>query len=229
MQFQHRELLCHVNKACSTGGQLRKNGGPGRALHTEVQIFHEQNVKDHVHDHRRDQKVQRCTAVTQRAQYGRAQIVKHRCTHAHEDDEDVAVCVVKNLCRSIHQAKQIVGPEKADQANDRRDAASQPNKLCRTAADTLQISGTEALGNWDSKAGTAACGKAQDQKAQCARGADRCKGVQAEDAADQDTVGQIIKLLKQVPNQKRHAKSQDALQRRTRGHVSCHFHSTFQS
>ena len=227
VQIQHRDLLRHVDKARNAGGELRKHGGPGSALHTAVQILHEQNVKDHVHDRRSDQKVQRRAAVAQGAQHGGAQIVKHGRADAHEDDENIAVRVVKDLRRGVHQPQQIIGPEKADQADDRRDAEAQPHKLRRAPADTLQIPGAEALGNGDGETGTAAGRKAEDQKAQGTRGADRRKGVQAEDAADQDAVGQIIKLLKQVSDQKRHAKAQDALQRRTRGHVSCHFHSTF--
>ena len=222
MQVQHRDLLCHVYKAGNAGGKLGQHRRPCGALHAHVEVLHKQDIQNDVHCHRGDQEMQRRAAVAQGAQHRRAQVIQHRRADAHEHDEDIAVCVFKDLRRGIHEPEQIVRPEKADQPDHRRDPEAEPHKLGCTAADALRVPCPEALGDGDGKAGAAARGKAQDQEVQRPRGAHGGKGIQAQDAAYQNAVRNIIELLKQVADQKRRAEAQDAFQRRTCRHFVCH-------
>ena len=104
---------------------------------------------------------------------------------------------------------------------------AQPHELACPAADRLAVSGAEALSDGDGKAGADAQGEAQHKEVERSGGADCGKGVDAQNTPDDDAVGQIIKLLKQVAHQQRRAESQNSGQRRTCSHVSCHKDSSF--
>lgn len=222
VQIQHRHLLRHVDETGNARQKLGKYRRPGCALHAKTEVLHEQDIKEDVDNHRRDQEVQRGAAVAQGAQNGGAEIVQHGRADAHEDDEDVAVCLFDDLRRGVHQTEQIVRPEKADQPDHRCDAEAQPHQLRRAAADALHIARAEALGNRNCKAGAGAGGEAEDQEVERSRRTEGGEGVEPQDTADEDAVGQIVKLLKQVADQKRRAEAQDIFERRTRRHVMCH-------
>ena len=225
--MQHRHLQLDVHQAGQTGGGLRDNGGVGRALHVHAEAGHEQNIQQHIDEHRHDKKQQGRAAVAQGAEHAGGQIVENGGAGAHEHDEDVAVGLVVNICRGVGNAEQGACGEIGEQGDEQGEEKTQPDQLAGTAADSLGVSGTKALGDGDGKAGADAQGKAQHQKVQRPRGAHGGKGVDTQQTADDDAVGQIIKLLKQVSDQKRSAEGQNTAERRTCGHVSCHDRSSF--
>ena len=81
---------------------------------------------------------------------------------------------------------------------------------------------SEALGDRDGKAGADTERKPDDQKIQGAGHADAGKGIQAKNTADKDAVGEVVKLLEQVPDQQRNTEAQNTLQRGTCCHIFYH-------
>ena len=187
-----------------------------------MQIFHEQDVKKDVDHHRADQKMQGSAAVSERAKHGGAEIIQHGGPDAHENEEDVTIGVVEDLLRGVHQAEQIIGPEEADCLNQDGDPKPEPDQLRRALFDDVRPAGPEALGDRNGKAGADTEREPDDQEVQRPGHADARKGVQAENAADENAVGEVVKLLEQIPDQQRNTEAQDALQGRTCCHIFDH-------
>ena len=222
IQAQDRNLFVDVDQTGDAGGRLGQHRRIGGALHAHAQHLHEQQIQEHVHRHRADQKIQGAAAVPQGAEHRGGQIIQDRETGSQKHDKAIPVGIVKDLLRRAGQAQDLVGPEKGNDRDQRGKERAQPDGLPGAAAHGLPVAGAEALGDGDRKAGADAEGKAEDQKAQRARGADGGEGAHAEDAADQDAVGQVIELLEQIADQKRHAKGQHTGHGRARRHISCH-------
>ena len=208
--MQHRHLRLDIHQTGQPGNHLRDHGGVGGALHAHTEACHEQNVKQHVNKYGRDQKQQRRAAVAQGAEQAGGQIVQNGGPGAHEYNKNVAVGVVINLRRGVGQAQQRPGEKAGQPGEQQREEKPQPDDLARAAPHSGGIPRAEALGNGDGKAGADPQSKAQDQKVQCAGGAYGGKGLDAQQPAHDDAVGQIIELLKQVSYDKRSAESQNA-------------------
>ena len=192
-------------------------------LHSLNKFFRdEQDVQKDIDHNRDNQKMQGSAAVAECTKHGGAQIVQHGCPDAHEDEEDIAIGIVENLLRGVHQAEQIICPEEADQLNQDGDPEPEPNQLRAALFDDIRSSGPEALCNRDGKAGADPEGKPDDQEIQSPGHTNTGKGVQTQDTTDENAVGEVIKLLKQVPDQQWNAEAQNALQRRTCCHIFYH-------
>ena len=226
-EVQRGHAAADIHMAGRAGGQLRDHRGQGRALDAHAEHAHQEQVEQDVDDHGHDQEVHRGVAVAHGAQHGGAEVIQHRRAHAHEHDVEVAEGLVEDLGRGVDQTQDVVGPEGAQQHDERRQPQAQPDELARAALHAHGVSRAEALGHGDGQTRAAADGKAQDHKVQRAGSAHRGESVHAEDAADQDAVGQTVKLLKQVAQKQQPTEGQDASQGRTRRHISCCRHSGF--
>ena len=221
-EMQGRYPGVDVQQAGQPGSGLGDDGGQGGPLHAHAAGGHEQNIQHHVDDHRGDQEQQGGAAVAQGPQNTGAEIVQDGGPGAHEDDEDVGVSVVIDFGGGVDQAENIVGGEKGQHRQAQGKNQAQPDQLAGAAADGLLIPGAEALGDGDGKAGADAQGKAQHQEVQRPGGAHGGKGVDAQQPAHDDAVGQVIKLLEQVAHQQRRTEGENPRKGGPCGHVSCH-------
>ena len=222
MNIHEGNLFDDISHAGKPGNELRQNRCPGSSLHTCMQVFHEQDIKKNVDHDGPDQEVEGSTAVAKGAKYGGAEIVQHGCTDAHEDEKNITVGIIEDLFRCVHQAKQIICPEKADSLYEDRNAKPEQDQLCGTLFDNIHSPGTETLCDRNGQAGADTECKAKDQEIQSACHTDTGKGIQAQNTADKDAVGEIIKLLKQIPDQQRETEAQNTLQGRTCCHIFYH-------
>ena len=166
--------------------------------------------------------MQGSAAVAERAEHSRAEIVQHGRSDAHENEEDIAIRIVENFRRCVHHTKQVIRPEETNDLDDDGDPEPEPDQLCAAFLDDIRPSGPEALGDRNGKAGADTECKPDNQEIQSPGDADTGKGIQAQNTADKDAVGDTVKLLKQIPDQQRNTEAQNALQRRTCCHIFYH-------
>lgn len=149
-------------------------------------------------------------------------IIKDDGAGAHENDENVGIGIVVQVGRRVGDVQDPAGAEKGQGSDQHRGDQAKPDTLAAAAAYCRHVTGTEALGDGDGKAGADAQGKAQHQKVQRACGTHGGKGRGAQHAAHDDAVGQIIKLLKKIADQQWNTKCEDLPDGRAFGHISCH-------
>ena len=199
--MQGRHPGVDVQQAGQAGSGLGDDGGQGGPLHAHAKAGHEQNIQHHIDDHRGDEKQQGGAAVTQGTQDAGAEIVQNGGPGAHKDDEDIGVRVVVDLGGGVNQTENVIGGEEGKHRQAQGEDQAQPDQLPGAAADGLGIPGTEALGDGNGEAGADAQSEAQHQKVQRSGGAYGGKGVDTQQPAHDNAVGQAIKLLKQVAHQ----------------------------
>ena len=91
--------------------------------------------------------------------------------------------------------------------------------MIHVASESLHILRAEALGHRDTEAGAAAHAESEHEELDARAGADRRQRFHTEQTADDHRIDDVVKLLKQIPEQKRDHENEDQTKRGSRRHA----------
>ena len=148
------------------------------------------------------EKEQRNLAVANCSQISGKQVIKNICRNADADDHDISVCILKNIIRRVHKFQKRFHDHETEyrQYNGRKNG--QKDTVGCTAFYALYILSAIFLRNQDRKSGSDSLGKTDDQKHDRTGGTDSSQCICAYITADDNRIYHIIKLLKDISDDK---------------------------
>ena len=194
-----------------TGNQLADVGGDGRTGHTHPQPRDEHEVEEDVRARCDAQIEQRPLGVARRIQDARRHVVHDAEQHTAEVDLHIGHRVLQHLRRGIHGREQGTADEDAADGQDEAQKHGQRQCGVHGPLRILAVLRAKILRHHDARTHCDALTEADEQKDGRAAGADGCQRIAAHKVADDDGVGGVVQLLKQVAQDQRHRKQQDAL------------------
>ena len=181
------------------GKQLGENGSPGSACHTHSKRKDERKIQHDVQQGGQDEKVQRCSAVSQRPQNVGNQVIKNGGSRPEQHGEHVVVCHVVNAVRRLHPVKDRMRKKTADGGDEQCKGCGQDEGNSDALAHSLFISGPAALAEADAEAAGDSLDEAENEIDDDGGGAHCSEGVGTKGTANDHGVGQRVEQLKQIP------------------------------
>ena len=202
--------------------RLRKHRRPSRARNAHAEVNDEQKVETYVEHRSQYQEYQRRTAVADRAQHGRAEVVKHRRAESPINGHDIVVGIIDYVVRRIHQVKQRHGGDDAYRGKDNGQNDAQQQRRSDTPPDALFVPRSEKLTCLDREARGQSLNETDDEKRDRAGRAHARQGVVVYRLPDDYRVDHAVKLLENIADEYRYREYDDVAKRLTYGKVSCH-------
>ena len=166
-------------------------------------------LKRDVDGKRRRQKYGGCFAVPERTDEAILHVEQEKYDKSRKDNRNEVIRAVQNLGRGLHPDEQGSCERQDNRREQERHRYTEQNARRRTPAHTAPIPRTEALPRIDRNARTEPHDKAQCQKHETARTANRCERIHAEEAPDDKRIDKRIELLHHIARDKRQGKEED--------------------
>ena len=206
-----------LNVAEDCGDSLGDDGCQSNARDTH--ILNQQQVQNHIQGGGQQQEAESRHAVAKTSEDAGEHIIEEEAHDAQEVDVQVIPAVVDDGLGSAQQLQH----GHCDQGTHDHDHDACDEGHADAVADgfgeALPVSGAEALGYHDACAGGDTDKQGQQQIQNGAGTAYCCQGGVALVLTDDNGVGGVIKLLRQISKQHRNGKFHDPLPGRTKGHI----------
>ena len=212
----------NVPQAAKACHGLAEHRGKRSAEHAHFEDDDAEQVEADVQKACHQQEIQRTLAVAQSAHESAGNIIKQGERDAPEDGADVDVRQVDDIGRGIRPDQDGPGECHGHDGEHHRKGDAQPDRVGRVTAHLAVIFRAKRPGDGDGEAAGDAIDKAQHQIVQAAHAAHRRQRFHANKAADNDGIGQVVKLLEQAAQHQRHRKGKDQLERAALRHIFCH-------
>ena len=217
---ENREAADHDQHASDTGNQLGDQRGHGGTGDIHVNVEDEHQVQHHIDQGCENQEIDRCFAVTERAENAAGHVVEHGDRDAHENDADIGDGRIDDFLRCVHKAEHPGACEAGDDGDDNGERRAQIDGGGDIFPHAGLIARTEGLGDGNGKAGARTLNKAKDEEVDRAGITDGGQLGGAEHLADNGGIDKTVELLKQKPEQQGRGKRQDQPQGTALGQVS---------
>ncbi len=209
VQVQDGYASAYVCQAEQDGGELGQDGGESGAPDTEVQDADERQDEDDVEGAGDGEEHQRCARVADGADDRGEEVEEHQARDTEEADAGERGRLGQELGRGAQQCQRGAGEQAAGDGQDHGHACREDGASGDRASHPLVVAGSERLGGGDGEAGRHAPGEAEQEEQQARGGADGGEGLDAEVAADDDGVGELVELLDDVPDQQGDREDED--------------------
>ena len=169
----------------------------------------EEQVERDVDEGREDQVVERTAAVAEGVHDALAGVVEHDGQHACKIVAEIGDGVRQNLRVGSHPAQDRRGKDNAEACQQNTAANADENIRVDGTGNAVVVAGAEIARNGDARAHGHAHKEADEQENQRPGGADGCQRLVAEEAADDQRICRIVKLLKNLAEQHGNCKRHD--------------------
>lgn len=224
-EVEDREASADPPQAQERGDGLGGGGGESGTGDAHVEAADEDEVEDDVEDGGDGEEVQRGAGVADGPEDRREVVEGDDGDHEQEADEAEGGGVVHELGGGAQEREEGSDEEGADEGEDDGETEADPGADADGAPDGGLILGAVGLGDRDGEAGGHAPGEAGDEPEQGAGGADRGERQDADEAANEDGVGELVDLLDHVAQDQRDGEGEDGAPGRALGerggHGSC--------
>ena len=181
----------------------------------------EQKVQNNIDGRGQKQIVKRPTAVSERVHNALAGIIENDSQNACKIVPEIGDRVRQYLGIGSHPAQNVRRHADTEDGQNETTEDTQKNDRMDGALDPVWIVGTEIPGNCDARAERQSFKEADEQENERARGADGGKRRIAEKAADDERIGRIVELLKNLAEQNRQGKACNQPPETSFRHVPC--------
>ena len=219
LQLIDGALLGQMDDAQHGAERLGDDGGQRRGPHAPPQHRHEQQVQDHIGHGRDDQEVQGPLAVAQGVHDTGKGVVHHTRAHTGEVAPEVADGIGQHLGIRVHPQQQRRGEQYADDGEDQAADEAQQHGGVDGSGHLVIVPCAEIAGDGHAHAAGGAGEEADKQEDQGAGGADGGQRVVAQEVADDQRVGGVVQLLKQLAQENGNGESGDEPPGHAVGHV----------
>ena len=200
-----------LGKGQNGADRLGGNRGKGGRTHAHAQPADQNQVENDIDDGRGDQIPHRAFAVTDRLQDACTYIVHDHGDRAEEVHPEVGDRVGQHAVRCAHPAQDLRRQYYAHHGERHTGGNAQCHCGVDGAAHPVPVLSAEIPRHHHAGAQRDAVDKARQQKDQAAGRADGGQGLAAQKVADDQGVGGVIQLLKQVADKNRQRKQQHTL------------------
>ena len=215
----------HQPKNAQQGADKLRNGGRQRGSpDATIQHTDQKIIQRHIEHRREDQVVQRRLAVADGAQYAHTEVIHNDRDRAEEVEAEILHGVSKVALLRLHQAQQQRRGQNADDREQQtREQAERNGRMDRRVELFFVLRAVIARDD-NARAHGDTGEKADKQKHEAARGGHGGIFGIGTEMTDDPSVGCVIKLLKDLPEQDRHGKKRQILPDRSfrQGHVLLH-------
>ena len=218
-ELENGALLGQVQQAQHHADRLGDDGGDGCRPHAPAEHAHKQQVKGDVGEGRDDQVVQGAAAVAQGVHDAGEGVVHNHRADPGKVAAEVADSVIHHLGVGLHPPQQRGGEAHAHGGEEDAAEQAQQHRGVDGAGHPVIVPRAEIAGDGHTRAGGRTGEEADHQEHQRARGADGGQGVIPQESADDQRVGGVIELLKELAEKNRDGKHADETPGNAVGHV----------
>jgi hypothetical protein len=209
VHVQHRHPPAHELQAEQDRQRLRHHGGQGGAADAEPQRADEQHHERDVEHAREGEEPQRRPGVADRPDDRGEEVEEHQRAGAEEAHLREGGGLRHQRRRGLQQRERRAGQQGRPGGEQHAGRAGEDRAGGDRAAHGGGVARAERLRGRDGEARGHAPGEPEQQEQQAAGGADRGERVDAEVAADDDGVGELVELLDDVAHQQGDGEHED--------------------
>ncbi len=208
-----------THKAERHADELREDGGQRCTAHTHLEHSDHHDIQNDVEHRGNDEVLQRVLAVTHRLHNAHAGIIEHQTQRAKKIDPDIGDGGSQHFRRRVHQDKDLGREQTAKDHDQHSGGNAEGQRRMDGQLHPLFILRTEVAGDDHARTGEDAAEEADQHKDQAAGGADGGQRLIAQQIADDQGIGHIVELLKQVAQKQRQSEFNDFLSDRALCHA----------
>ena len=172
-----------------------------------MQDEHEQQIERDVHHRGEQQKQQRRERIADAAQRRREEVIQKGEENAREDHPQIARNIRHGLRRDAQQHDERIEQRVAERRQQEGQRRNKTEGVGHRGLELIHVPLAVKLAEDDAAAHAQPENEACEQNHQRKRAADGCKGDVAQKAADNQRVGNVIELLKQIARDQRQAEA----------------------
>ena len=214
-RIRHGEAAQAEQPAEKLGNNGRERGAPD----TGMEDGNEDDVEHHVQRGGKNQIVKRMTAVAHGLHHAAQGIVEHESETAREEDTCIGDGERHHVLGRIHPAEDRRGHRDADKRHQQTGEETEGEIRADRGLQLFRVFRAVIARDQNAGAGGDAHKKADEQIVEIPRGADGGQRVVAEHAPDDQRVGGVIELLKEIADEEGHRKSDQVPRDAALGHA----------
>ena len=212
---QHGDAPPHPGDAEKHRCELRDRRSERRAGDTPVEHRHKDDHEGDVEKARNREKHERCARVPHRADNRREEVEEHERKHEQKAPEPKRRGVVDELWWGFHELKQRANENSADERHEEARGTGKNRAGRDRTPEPLDVVRAERLRDGDRETTRHAPRKTRDEEQKTHARPHRGKSEDPEVAAHDHRIDELVELLHDVADQKRHREEHDRFPRRS--------------
>ena len=214
-----RVCLKSKNKTESTAHHIGNQSSNTSPPNAKLEIVNKNHIQHAVENAGKNQKVQRSFRISQSAQHGRSKIVNRNHHHADTHNLHIGLRIGHDRIRSVEQAQNRTGSKKGNSTDSSRNHQHNIGRVGNTVFYLVGIALAKKVRSDNSTTRANSVTKRKKEKSNRASRTNRRQSLGSHKLPHNHRIHKIIKLLKNIPNQHRHRKSQQQTDRTSFRHI----------